>query len=247
MASANKQNKNKQKPQAGGKKDIPAKMADNKKQKKQKNESGKSCSGCCKWLFGSFLLFGAIAGLITYDTNVLHDGKFEESSVGRVLKQTGALPHVENAWFVSLKYSAKGYKWAEVNVPPTYVKVKTYLEPHCDFAKDLGLTLVNGAKKLWASTKVYVAEKTPVVIAFIDKYSPGLGQKIHDGIANVFSTICSFLCSSWSHSVEFFKTKVFIGQLSPESLGKAFNSTTERALGYYSWFHEKVDFYAKIN
>lgn len=186
-------------------------MAENKKQKKQKGDSSKSCSGaCCKWIFGSFLLFGAIAGLISYDTNVLHGGKFEESSVGRVLKQTGALPHVENAWFVSLKYGAKGYKWAELNVPPTYVKVKTYLEPHCDFAKDLGLTLVNSAKKLWEGTKVYVAEKTPVVIAFIDKYSPGLGQKIHDGIVNIFSGICNFLCSTWKHSVDFFKTKIFM-------------------------------------
>jgi hypothetical protein len=36
------------------------------------------------------------------------------------------------------------------------------------------------------------------------------------------------------------------GQLSPENLGKAFNTTTQRALTYYSWFHEKVDFYAKV-
>lgn len=186
-------------------------MADSKKQKKQKSDSTKSCSGaCCKWIFGSFLLFGAIAGLIAYDTNVLHNGKFEESSVGRVLKQTGALPHVENAWSVSLKYSAKGFKWAEVNVPPAYVKVKTYLEPHCDFVKDLGLTLVNGGKKLWESTKSYVAEKTPAVIAFIDSYSPGLGQKIHDGIVNIFSGICSLTCSTFSHTVDFFKTKVFM-------------------------------------
>lgn len=187
-------------------------MTDSKKQKKQKKGSGESsgCSSCCKWFFGSFLLFGAIAGLITYDTNVLHGGKFEESSVGRVLKQTGALPHVENAWFVSLKYSARGYKWAEVQAPIAYSKTRTFLVPYCEFAKDLGLTLINGGKKGWESTKVYVAEKTPVVVEFIDKYVPGLGQKIHDVVVNTSKGFCSLTCNGWSRSVEFFKTKVFV-------------------------------------
>lgn len=39
---------------------------------------------------------------------------------------------------------------------------------------------------------------------------------------------------------------IFSGTLSPENIGKALNLTTERALGYYSWFHEKVDSYANI-
>jgi len=252
MVSTTKQNKNKQKPQAtasgSGKKDIPAKMTESKKQKKQKKNSNESsgCSGCCKWLFGSFLLFSAIAGLIAYDTNVLHGGKFEESSVGRVLKQTGALPHVENAWFVSMKYSARGYKWAEVQAPIAYSKTRTFLEPYCDFAKDLGLTALNGAKRGWENTQAFAAEKTPVVIEFVDKYVPGLGQKIHDFTVSSFKGLCSLTCNTWKHSAEFFKTKIFIGQLSPENLGKALNSTTQKALGYYSWFHEKVDFYAKI-
>ncbi|CRK93980.1 CLUMA_CG007506, isoform A [Clunio marinus] len=228
-------------------KDIPAKMSDNKKQKKQKKGSGESSrSSCCKWFFGSIFLFSAIAGLIAYDTNVLHDGKFEESSVGRVLKQTGALPHVENAWFVSLKYSARGYKWIEEQAPVAYSKTRTFMEPYCDFTKDLALTALNVAKNGWESTKIFFAEKTPVVISFIDKYVPGLGQKIQDFTANAAKGFCSLTCNGWRHSVEFFKTKVFIGQLSPENIGKAFNSTTQRALTYYSWFHEKVDFYAKV-
>jgi TMEM214, C-terminal, caspase 4 activator len=186
-------------------------MTDSKKQKKQKKGSESSgCSACCKWMFGSFVLFSAIAGLIAYDTNVLHNGKFEESQVGRVLKQTGALPHVENAWFVSLKFSAKGYKWVEANAPIYYEKTKVYMGPFCEFTKDLGLTVLNGAKKGWESTKVFVAEKTPVVIAFIDKYVPGLGQKIHDFVVNTCKTVCSFTCNGWKQSVEFFKAKVFV-------------------------------------
>lgn len=187
-------------------------MTENKKQKKQKKNSGESsgCSGCCKWFFGSFLLFSAIAGLIAYDTNVIHGGKFEESSLGRVLKQTGALPHVENAWYISMKYSARGYKWAEVQAPIAYSKSRTFLQPYGEFAWDFGLTAVNGAKRGWENTKIYVTEKTPVVIEFVDKYVPGLGQKIHDVTVNTFSSLCSLTCNGWKYSTEFFKTKVFV-------------------------------------
>ena len=66
-----------------------------------------------------FLLFGAFAGFLAYDTHQ-HNGKFEATTVGQALKSAGALPHVENAWMVSMKYSAKGYKWAEENFPVYY-------------------------------------------------------------------------------------------------------------------------------
>lgn len=36
------------------------------------------------------------------------------------------------------------------------------------------------------------------------------------------------------------------GQLSPENLSKALNQTQYAAADYYSWFHKKVDIYAKI-
>ncbi|KAG5675698.1 hypothetical protein PVAND_005582 [Polypedilum vanderplanki] len=249
MASAKTQNKSKQKTQQPGKKDIPpTKMTDNKKQKKQKksnsNTNNSSGSSCCRWFIGSFVLIGAIGGLIAYDTNVLHNGNFEESSLGGVLKQTGALPHVENAWFVSLKYSARGFKWIEENAPIAYGKTKTILEPYGDFAKDLGISLINGGKKGFECTKVFVTEKIPIVLQFIDNYVPGAGQKISDFVSTTCKGFCSITSNFWRQSVDFFKTKVFIGQLSPENLGKAFNTTTQRVLGYYSSFHERVEFYA---
>lgn len=252
MASANKQNKNKQKTQQPGKKDIPPTKMGEKKQKKQQQQqkkassstAGSSSRSCCRWFIGSLVLLGAIGGLIAYDTNVLHNGNFEESSVGRVLKQTGALPHVENAWFVSLKFSARGYKWVEENAPVAYAKTKTTLEPYCAFAKDLGITLLNGGKKGYENTKVFVSEKIPVVLQFIDSYVPGLGQKISDFVSNTCKGFCSITSNLWRRSIDFFKTKVFVGQLSPENLGKVFNTTTQRVLGYYSSFHERVTFYA---
>lgn len=36
------------------------------------------------------------------------------------------------------------------------------------------------------------------------------------------------------------------GQLSPENLSKALNQTQYAMADYYSWFHKKVDIYAKI-
>lgn len=183
-------------------------MTDKKNQKKQKKSEG--CSSCCKWVFGSFVLFSAITGLIVYDTNVLHNGKFEESSVGRVLKQSGTLPHFENAYFVTMKYSARGYKWTEENAPIAYSKSRTYMQPFCDFTKDLGLTAFNVAVKGWESTKLFAAEKTPVVLAFIDQYAPGWGQKIHDFVVNTSKGFCSLTCGTWKQTVDFFKTKVFM-------------------------------------
>lgn len=183
-------------------------MIDSKKQKKQKKNGDECSSHCCRWVFGSFLLIGAIGGLIAYDTHALHGGKFDESTVGKVLKDTGALPHVENAWFVSLKFSARGYKWVEEQAPVAYGKTRTFMEPYCEFAKDLGITLMNSARKGWESTKVFVAEKTPVVVDFIDKYVPGLGQKIQDIVTNTCKGFCNLTCSGWRQSVEFFRTKI---------------------------------------
>lgn len=36
------------------------------------------------------------------------------------------------------------------------------------------------------------------------------------------------------------------GSLSPENLNKALNQTQVAVADYYSWFHKKVDIYAKI-
>lgn len=185
-------------------------MANDKKSKKGKKSANGPGSLWCKMIFGSFLLFSAFGGLIAYDTHVLHNGVFEESQLGQVLKQTGALPHVENAWMVSMKYGARGFKWTEENAPIAYSKTKVFLEPYCDLAKDLGLTTWNGAKKGWEQVKQFAAEKTPVVLALIDNYVPGLGQKIENFTVSAFNGICSFTCNGWRASVDFIKTKVLV-------------------------------------
>jgi hypothetical protein len=188
-------------------------MSNQSKKNKAKSQktatTSKSCSACCKFFLISFLLCGAIGGFIAWDTNK-HNGKFEETSIGQVLKQTGALPHVENAWTVSMKYSAKGYKWSEENVPIYYGKTKQVLAPYVDFSKDLTIVVVNQLKKGWENTKLFVETKTPVVVDFLDQYVPGVPKKVVDFVVSTWKSGCQFCCSSYKSAVEFFKTKVFV-------------------------------------
>jgi hypothetical protein len=120
------------------------------------------------------------------------------------------LPHVENAWFISLKYSARGYKFVEEHAPTAYNKSKIFLAPYGEFAKDLGITIYNGGLKGWECTKTCVSEKIPVVLEFIDKYIPGAGAKISDVTSNTYKGFCSITSNLWRQSVDFFKTKVFV-------------------------------------
>lgn len=120
------------------------------------------------------------------------------------------MPHVENAWFVSLKYSARGYKWLEENAPVAYNQSITFLGPYGEFARDVGITIFNGGIKGWDYTKNFVSEKVPLTLEFIDKYAPGFGQKIGDFTSNAFKGFCSITCNVWRQSVDFFKQRVFV-------------------------------------
>lgn len=235
MAGGNNKNKQKQ-PK------VAKKPSQEKSQKKGKSQSK---SSCCAWFLGSLVLLGAIGGLLAYDTQ-RNDGIFEKSAAGKFLKDTGALPYVEVAWTKSLSSSARGFQWAEVNVP-IYANI-TYvaLKPYGLFLKDLGIVGLNAAKNGYEVSKKYVAAKSPVVVNFIEQYAPGLPGKISDVSISTWNVVSSTSASAYANSVDFLKTKVFVGQLSPENLGKALNTTQIAVADYYSWFHKKVDIYAKI-
>lgn len=128
-----------------------------------------SKSSCCPYFFGGLLVLSAIGGLLAYDTH-RNDGIFEKSAAGKFLKDTGALPYVEVAWTKSLSTSARGFQWAETNVP-IYANV-TYvvLKPYGEFLKDLGILGFNAAKNGWTVTKEYVATKTPIAVNFVSTY-----------------------------------------------------------------------------
>lgn len=138
-------------------------------EKSQKKGKSSSKSSCCLFFFGSLFLLGAIGGLLAYDTQ-RNDGVFEKSAAGKFLKDTGALPYVETAWTKTLSTSARGYQWAEVNVP-IYANI-TYvtLKPYGLVLKDLSIIGLNAAKNGWEVTKEYVVAKTPVVVNFVSAH-----------------------------------------------------------------------------
>ncbi|CAD7087521.1 unnamed protein product [Hermetia illucens] len=234
MAQNVKNNKNK------GNKNQNKKGHQDKSAKKSKSSTKKS--SVCPWLFGSFLLLGAIAGVLVYDTNVNGKGVFQKSVTGKFLKDAGALPYVETAWYTVMSNCARGYKWAEVNLPPVFAKACEVSKPYVDLSKDLLKIGCNTLTSVWENLKDLVARKGPVVTEFIEQYAPGLPQKIQDFSVSAWATSVEV----YQNSCDFMKTKVFVGNLSPENLSKALNQTQAVAAEYYSWFHEKVDAYAKI-
>jgi len=238
MAQTNKSNKNKQtKPQQqqqqSGKKSVQEKTAQQKK-KQNSEQKSKKC-GCCKWTLGSLFLLALITAALCYDTEVNGKGVFANSATGKVLKNAGLLPYVEKTWYTTMSASARGYKWAEKNVPP-------YAKPAGKLACDLFKLGRNAACNACSSVCDFVSAKLPVVGNFLEQYVPGLPQKIED-----FSvTVKNVSVDVFGKAVIFFKTQVLVGRLSPDNLSKALNETQNAALDYYYLFHKKVDFYAKL-
>uniref|UniRef100_A0A4Y0BQ25 Uncharacterized protein n=1 Tax=Anopheles funestus TaxID=62324 RepID=A0A4Y0BQ25_ANOFN len=226
-------------------KEVQGKSKKKQSSKASSKSSSSVTSVLCSFLLATFLLFGVTGALIGFDT-YRAGGKFEASFTGQTLKQAGLLPAVQDAWTCTMKYSARGYKWAEANVPVYYQATSKALGPYVEFSIDFGKVLWNGTKKGFANAKLLVEQKLPVVAEFVEQYAPGLPKKIGDASCAFCDTVCTFASNAYKHTYEFFKTQVFVGKLSMESLGKAFNSTQQAAALYYSWFNDQVDFYAKL-
>lgn len=247
----NKKGQQQQQQQQGTKQDkkqVQDKVASKKNKSAKaasKTASRGAASVCCSFLLATFLLFGLTGGLIGFDT-YRAGGTFEKSHTGQLLKQAGLLPAVEDAWTCTLKHSARGYKWAEEHVPVYYNATSKAVGPYVEFSIEFSKILWNGTKKGFGNVKTLVEQKTPVVVDFIEQYAPGLPKKVGDFTSSSWTAVSTFTVKTYQQSCEFFKTKVFVGQLSPENLGKAFNSTQLAAAQYYSWFHDQVDFYAKV-
>ncbi|XP_039479100.1 transmembrane protein 214-B isoform X1 [Drosophila santomea] len=214
---------------------VQEKSSAQQKKNKQNAAAQKKRCGCCKWTLGSIFIIALIAGALYYDTEVNGKGVFEKSATGKVLKNAGVLPHVQKSWYTVMSAGARGYKWAEVNVPP-------YTEPAIKTTGDLWKLARNAACNAFQSGKGYFGAKWPVVAKFIDQYVPNLSGKIE-----AFAAGASDLAvSSYEKSVVLIKEKVLVGRLSPENINQALNQTRNAALEYYNQFHKKVDAYAKL-
>ncbi|KAH8248607.1 hypothetical protein KR032_001372 [Drosophila birchii] len=214
---------------------VQEKSSAQQKKNKQNAAAQKKKCGCCKWTLGSILVIALIAGALYYDTETNGKGVFEKSATGKVLKNAGVLPHVQKTWYTVMGAGARGYKWAEVNVPP-------YAEPALKTTCDLWKLARNAVCNIYQNGKGYFGAKWPVVAKFIDQYVPKLSGKIEAFAAGV----SDFAVSSYDKSAVLIKEKVLVGRFSPENINQALNQTRNAALEYYNQFHKKVDAYAKL-
>lgn len=229
MAQNTKNQKAKQ-PKQQTKKNVQDKST----QQKKKTAAGKSSSGCCKWFLGSIVLLAVIAGVLHYDTSVNGKGVFANSATGKLLKKGGLLPHVEKTYVVVMTNTARGYKWAEQNVPG-------YMAPVGQLACDMYKLMRNTACSICGMIKDYSVAKWPAVSAALESYIPGLPKKLEN--ATVSTRV--LISDSFGKITEFFKLNVFVGKLSPENLGKVFNQTQVAAIKYANEFSQQMDAWAK--
>ncbi|XP_036329132.1 transmembrane protein 214-like [Rhagoletis pomonella] len=215
--------------------DVVKTIQEKTSQQKKKQSTEQNKCGICKWILGSFVLITVIAAVLIYDTNLNGKGVFEHSATGKVLKNAGVLPHVEKAWYMSMGAAARGYKWAELHVPP-YAKTAGQLV--CDAFK----LSRNAACNIYGVLSDFVASKLPAAAQFLEQYVPGFSKRIGDTSIAV-KNVC---VDVFGKTVVFFKTQVFIDRFSPENLSKVANQTRNAALEYYMQFHKKVDTYSKL-
>lgn len=207
------------------------------------------------WKLGSFLLLLAIAGLLSYD--ISKHGSFRSSSTGNFLNDIGALQYGEHAWTRIKFYSNKSYRWAEANIPQYYKIVGEHAKPYLDLMWDLCLIVGHQLISMYENIHTYVEEKTPVVIEWINHYAPGLLDKVKLHSIEAWEMMKTNALLLWQYflhysylGIEWVKTNVFVGTLSPENLQKysmeALNTTQVYATWTYDWVCRKVQTLSKI-
>lgn len=126
------------------------------------------------------------------------------------MNDIGVLEHSQKAWQKTLSTSARGYIWLETNTPVYYVKTVEACKPYLQLSKDVFIMTMKKACVLYENMREYVTEKTPVVVAAIDQYTPGLIDNIHACTLNGFVTIKKYFNDYYFLTAEYFKTKVFV-------------------------------------
>ncbi|CAH0590493.1 unnamed protein product [Chrysodeixis includens] len=201
------------------------------------------------WIWASFFLIVGIAGLVAYDVSKA-GGNFPKSTTGRLLNDLGVLEHSQRAWQKTLSTSARGYLWLETNAPVYYTLTVDVCKPYAQLSKDFAIIAVKKAGILYDNTKEYVTEKTPVVVATIEQYAPGLIDNVQSYTATGLEAVKKYSNDYYQLTADYLKTKVFIGDWAPEILQNktesALNVTRYHVSSYFHWFREQVHIYSKI-
>lgn len=201
------------------------------------------------WLWASFFLLVGIAGLISYDVSRVN-GNFPKSATGKLLNDLGILEQSQHAWRKTLSTSARGYLWLETNVPIYYATTVETCAPYAQLSKELAIVAGKKMGAFYGNMKNYVVEKTPVVVATIDQYAPGVVDTVESYVVSGYTTIRKYSNDYYQVTLEFFKTKVFVGEWAPEILQNktqlALNATRTHMSSYFHWFRKQVDLYSEI-
>ncbi|XP_068620080.1 transmembrane protein 214 [Battus philenor] len=201
------------------------------------------------WLWASFVLLVSIAGLIAYDVSRV-GGNFPKSTTGRLMKDVGILEHSQKAWQKTLSTSARAYIWLETNTPIYYTQTIEVCKPYMQLSKDLFTVLIKNTGVLYDNMREYVGEKTPVVVATIEQYAPGLIENVQLYTSSGFAAVKKYSSDYYTLTADYLKTRVFVGDWAPEILQNktqiALNATKFHVSTYFHWFREQVNVYSEI-
>lgn len=201
------------------------------------------------WIWASFFLLVGIAGLVAYDYNKA-GGNFPKSTTGRLLNDLGILEHSQRAWQKTLSTSARGYLWLETNAPIYYTQTVEVCKPYAVLSRDLAFIAAKKAGNLYWNAREYIVEKTPVVVATIEQYAPGLVDNVQSYTLYGIEVVKKYSNDYYQLTADYLKTKVFIGEWAPEILQNktqtALNVTRSQVTSYFHWFREQVHIYSKI-
>jgi len=207
------------------------------------------------WRSASLFLLLLIGAIVAYDTQ--KHGSFEASQVGKFLKTSGILKHIEKTWTTLKLYWSAGHKAIKDSSPEYYKAVVDLCTPYIKLAGDLYLIARNVSVKLYSNTAAYVERNIPIILDTIEHYAPGIIEQIKSrSLQGVeFVKICFIVIgekviehSSWT--IQWLEKNVFVGKLSPDNLRNyaiwAFDTTQSYATETYDWVYEKVQTLSKV-
>jgi len=86
------------------------------------------------------------------------------SQVGKFLKTSGILKHVEKAWTTLKFYWSAGHKAVKDSSPEYYKAVVDLCAPYIKLAGDIYLVVRNVSIKLYNNVAAYVERNVPIII-----------------------------------------------------------------------------------
>ncbi|XP_011156608.1 transmembrane protein 214-A [Solenopsis invicta] len=207
------------------------------------------------WRSASLFLLLLIGAIVAYDTQ--KHGSFEASQVGKFLKTSGILKHVEKAWTTLKFYWSAGHKAIKDSSPEYYKAVVDLCTPYIKLAGDFGLWTRNYSIKMYKNIAIYVETNVPILLNTIEHYAPGILEQIKSrslqGLEFVkvsFIFLGEKVVEHSTASIQWLEKNVFVGKLSPDNLRNyaiwAFDTTQSYAAQTYDWVYEKVQTLSKV-